>query len=475
MVFRRKLGFASLGLILAAHLSAQSAPAPRPKAELPSITIQGSVQGPDGTPFPGVRVDIRPRGVSDEIDADTTSDVDGRFAFFGVPLRPGQYVVHASASGYDPDEKPFTVAPGKPTAFTLNLAVKTVQAKTRGPSIGFTVVRVFYATDRRSVIDHQSLHYLGIQSPKNTVSYGSCDVSIPLRHTLAKLERPSIWRLEYHADPEKHIVLQKIESETEDAFFTQVSGSISASQGKEAFVFVHGYNESFEDAAIRTAQLTYDFGFNGAPILYSWPSKGSLLGYLADEKAVEATAANLRQFLQDVADRSGATVVHLIAHSMGNRALLSAVSQLAADPQFKNYDEFKSLVLAAPDVDRDAFEAYVKRIQKPDSNITLYVSRNDQALVASHLLFHKQPRAGEGGKDSIVMPGLDTVDVSGLSADALGHSYYGDNRNVVEDVLAFLKGHLAPRPGLFKVPTGSLAYWQLLATTSANESATTPN
>ena len=60
------------------------------------------------------------------------------------------------------------------------------------------------------------------------------------------------------------------------------------------------------------------------------------------------------------------------------------------------------------------------------------------------------------------MPGLDTVDVSKLSMDALGHSYFGDNRSVVQDLLKFLEGQLAPRPGLSKVPLGSLAYWQLV-------------
>jgi esterase/lipase superfamily enzyme len=219
---------------------------------------------------------------------------------------------------------------------------------------------------------------------------------------------------------------------------------------------------SFEDAAIRTAQLAYDFGFKGAPIFYSWPSRGSLFGYLYDEQSVQQTVQNLKQFLGDVATSSGATVVHLIAHSMGNRALLPALAQLSSDPHFQDLGKFNTVVLAAPDVDRDVFMKLVARIHNPQNNITLYVSERDQALAASHLLFHKEPRAGEGGTDTIVMPGLDTVDVTKLSMDALGHSYFGDNRSVVMDLLAFLKGKLAPRPGLNKVAVGNLAYWQML-------------
>jgi esterase/lipase superfamily enzyme len=35
---------------------------------------------------------------------------------------------------------------------------------------------------------------------------------------------------------------------------------------KDAFVFIHGYNVSFEDAARRTGQFAYDLKFVGAPI-----------------------------------------------------------------------------------------------------------------------------------------------------------------------------------------------------------------
>jgi esterase/lipase superfamily enzyme len=347
---------------------------------------------------------------------------------------------------------------------TLALTLKP-QFGTRGLISAFTVVRVFYATDRAVVAEGFSLRYLGTKTEKGGLAYGSCEVSIPETHTIAEIERPSIWRMEFHADPEKHMILQKVESEQKDRFFRDLSGSVSASPSKEAFVFVHGYNVSFEDAAIRTAQLAYDFGFKGAPILYSWPSEGRLLGYFADEKSVADTVGDLKQFLQDVATSSGATTVHLIAHSMGNRALLAAVSELAADARFTSFNRFSSLVLAAPDVDRGTFTNQVSQIRKFRSRITLYVSDRDQALVASHRLFHMAPRAGEGGSNALVMPGVDTVDVSKQSMDALGHSYYGDNRNVVLDLLAFLKGQIAPRPGLTRVPVGALAYWLMTPAT----------
>ncbi len=427
------------------------------------VNLQGAVNGPDGKPVPGARVDVRVGASSADSVADTVTDVDGKFALLGVALSPGPYLLHASAPGFGEAEKTFKIESAGPASdLTFALALPA-QPKERGASSGFTVVRVLYATDRKQQTDQNGLQYLGMRSDNGVLSYGSCEVSIPESHVLAEVERPTIWKLEFHPDPEKHMVLQKVESEEKARFLKDVAGMVAASPGKEAFVFVHGYNVSFEDAAIRTAQLAYDFGFKGAPIFYSWPSRGSLFGYLDDEQSIQQTVGNLKQFLQDVAASSGATVVHLIAHSMGNRALLPALSQLAADPQFRDFAKFNTVVFAAPDVDRDVFMNLVAQIHKPQSMITLYVSEHDQALVASHVLFHKQPRAGEGGSDTIVMQGLDTVDVSKLSMDALGHSYFGDNRSVVQDLLKFLKGQLAPRPGLSKVPLGSLAYWQLLS------------
>ena len=450
-----------MGLSLAALLTAQAPPA----AERTLVTVQGTVDDPGGQPHAGVRVDIRRRGARDEILADTVTDVDGRFALLAIPLPSGRYTLHASAVGFSPVEKSFDVVRGPGVDLTFELKLKP-PVKTRAPSEPYTVVRVFYATDRQSVTDAGSVHYIGIRSAGNTLSYGSCDVSIPSTHTAAEVERPSIWRLEFRADPEKHMILRKVAPELKDAFFGEVSSAVSSSPSREAFVFIHGYNTSFEDAAIRTAQLAYDFGFKGAPIFYSWPSKGSILGYLADESAADETVENLKQFLEDVANRSGATVVHVIAHSMGNRATLPALAQIAADTKSANYARLSSIVLAAPDVDRDFFLSQIAQLQKPRKNVTLYVSERDQALAASHLLFHKELRAGEGGSASIVLPGIDTVDVSKLSADALGHSYYGDNSNVVRDIIDFLKGQLAPRPDLSRIPRGNLAYWELMGTAS---------
>ena len=102
--------------------------------------------------------------------------------------------------------------------------------------------------------------------------------------------------------------VQRVEA---DSFFAGVSRRIDQSSTREAFVFVHGYNVTFEDAARRTAQMSYDLAFDGAPIFYSWPSAGSLDGYARDESNIEWTTPHLRDFLSDLALRSGAESIQV--------------------------------------------------------------------------------------------------------------------------------------------------------------------
>jgi esterase/lipase superfamily enzyme len=102
------------------------------------------------------------------------------------------------------------------------------------------------------------------------LKFGMCEVSIPGgdRHNIGRLEAPSVWRLEFREDPAKHIVLLGVRPQSKIEFFEAVQTRVNDSAAKDAFVFVHGYNVSFEDAARRTGQLAYDLQFDGAPILY---------------------------------------------------------------------------------------------------------------------------------------------------------------------------------------------------------------
>jgi esterase/lipase superfamily enzyme len=251
---------------------------------------------------------------------------------------------------------------------------------------------------------------------KGELAYGSCEVSMPTDHRMGELESPSILRLEFRANPAKHVVLLNVTSQQKQKFFADIIGVVKNSRRKSAFIFVHGYRVTFEDAARRTAQMAHDLEFDGAPIFYSWPSQGTLSGYPADENNIEWSQKNLKYFLADFTSRTDAENIFLIAHSMGSRSLIGAFTQLIAE---KPASRFREIILAAPDIDADIFKRDIAPQIPP---ATLYVSSHDEALGASKK-FHKSLRAGDSGAGPIVYRGIDTVDAANVTTDLFGHSY----------------------------------------------------
>ena len=152
---------------------------------------------------------------------------------------------------------------------------------------------------------------------RGELEYGLCEVSIPKVHQVGELEAPSILRLEVHQDVSKHVVLHSTVVRDADQFFRGVAEVVAGSPQRDVFVFVHGYNVTFENAARRTAQMAYDLKFQGAPIFYSWPSQGGLLTYTVDENNVAWSTPHLKQFLLDIAHKSNANSVNLIAQRHG--------------------------------------------------------------------------------------------------------------------------------------------------------------
>ena len=88
---------------------------------------------------------------------------------------------------------------------------------------------------------------------------------------------------------------------------------------------------------------------------YSWPSKGRLLGYHADEDSIQDSEEHIVDFLTRFVKSAQADRVHIIAHSMGNRGLLRSIDKIAATFQGQT-KPFGQIFLAAPDVAPTTFK-----------------------------------------------------------------------------------------------------------------------
>jgi hypothetical protein len=216
-------------------------------------------------------------------------------------------------------------------------------------ALPYFTVPVFYGTTRARTAGSE---FYGTQ--RASLKYGMAVESVPTERRIGDIPRPSIWTL-YREDPAKHYLLRKVEERSAEEFAAEAKQHMASGGSDEGFVFVHGFNVTFTDAVHRTAQIAADLNFGGAPMLFTWPSKGKLSprGYTMDETEAEWTAPYLAAFLRTVA-AIGASKVHLIAHSMGNRVLTAALRRLR-EAGAAPVGAFSELVLTAPDIDTDTF------------------------------------------------------------------------------------------------------------------------
>jgi esterase/lipase superfamily enzyme len=299
------------------------------------------------------------------------------------------------------------------------------------------VQKIFYATDRSP--DPKGGYGYARSADLN---YGSTLVTIPCSHSAGLIESPNFWKLEFHRDPQKHFTIRGTAKLSKDDFFRYANETMRSGE-ESALVFVHGYNVTFHDAEMRTAQLAYDLQFEGAPILYSWPSRGQVGAYVADEQAAEITSVHLEQFLRELESKTNAKNIFVIAHSMGSRPLSRALAEIGKRPD-AFHTPLSELILAAPDISVETFREQVMPFLKPKAvrNVTLYTSDNDKALKLS-VKIHKDVRLGVARARPLA-EGIDTIDASSVNTDFLGHSYFAESYLLLDDIRSLVQGGYQP-------------------------------
>ncbi|MCY2995457.1 MAG: alpha/beta hydrolase [Planctomycetota bacterium] len=315
---------------------------------------------------------------------------------------------------------------------------------------GFTRVRILYATDRQRAGDTPDDCYGSERGTGTTLTpfeCGQCDVSVPYKHDPGEIERPAIWKLEFTQNPARHVTLLAVRPLAGRAFVNLLREDIRQSATQSAFLFVHGFNVEFAEAARRTAQMKYDLGFDGAAVMYTWPAPKN---YVECEGNAVWTRPHLVEFLTQYLQETGAQRVHLIAHSMGTRVLSDALSELGQTRSGKS-PRYNQIILAAPDIDAAIFRQQIApRIVNAAERISIYASSEDVALLASKKAHH-YVRLGEGGKNLSVFPEhpkIEVLDASGVDRSLLGHSYYGDSPTILRDLRMVLSGVAADRRGV---------------------------
>jgi esterase/lipase superfamily enzyme len=317
-------------------------------------------------------------------------------------------------------------------------------------------VPVFYATDREDTGAERPGERFG--GGRGELGLGVATVSIPDDHRMGEVEKPRWWKLEFSANPDKHVVLLSLEPLDRGAFVARAREAAGRARKRSGLVFVHGYNVGFEAAAQRAAQIAYDLGYEGLPMLFSWPSTGRSMDYTVDEANVRWAERHYREFIHLCAMELTLDSLHVVAHSMGNRVVAETLGQLRIPDAGAAHLE--QIVFAAPDIDADTFRDLAREFRERASGLTLYASTEDYALKASKLA-HGYPRAGDSGEGLVIVDGVHTIDATAVDTSLLGHSYYGENRSILADVFNLLRGRREPadRFGLTEMRKDGRLYW----------------
>ncbi|AFL82334.1 hypothetical protein Aeqsu_2893 [Aequorivita sublithincola DSM 14238] len=320
-------------------------------------------------------------------------------------------------------------------------------------------VLVFFATDRNTYLKKNKIKF-GVE--RGALKYGTVSVSIPRNRKLGDIPRPKWWKLQFRENADKYVMILEQKIIARNKFFRSLKETIATSDEKDAFVFMHGYNVSFDEAVMRTAQIAHDVSFKGAPICYSWPSRASVDGYISDLDNVEYSHKHILQFLKDLQQETKAKKLHLIAHSMGNRALTRALVELQEENYFKEETKFTQIILAAPDIDAQIFinDIAPMLLGSTTGQVTLYVSSKDKALGFSRNLRKHLRRAGDGGENIVCAKGIETIDASQVDTNFIGHGYFAETKSLLDDITTILEKNETPDERKLKsIVKNNFTYW----------------
>jgi len=236
------------------------------------------------------------------------------------------------------------------------------------------------------------------------VSYASIVVSIP-PDSARKIGEVQ-WPAALPGDPSRNFVTVSANYLNSKQAFSAAVATLAKQTGRsKVLVFVHGFNNRFDDAVYRFAQIVNDSKVPVIPVLFTWPSRGEtrLRAYTYDRESANYSRDALEELLDMLASEPSVTEITLLAHSMGNWVTLEALrgrSIRVADAARKaRTDKLKSVLMVAPDVDVDVFRSEIRRIGVFRPRMAIFLSQDDQALALSKYIWGGVPRIGNVDPD----------------------------------------------------------------------------
>lgn len=251
----------------------------------------------------------------------------------------------------------------------------------------------------------------------------------------------------------------------------ELMSRLKKSDYKQVLLYIHGFNNQPEEAIScgELLQQLYDNKEKNSviviPIIWPCNSKvGIIRDYWSDQQSADmsgfALGRAIKKFMEwqinNVEDKTPCLkYINILAHSMGNRVLRSAISK------FTKYENggctplmFRNIFMVAADVNNDTFNSIEgKSISYACKNLAIYYAGDDQALRGSKVINAStngiKRRLGHSGPTENNLPNITSIDCDSVNSkyDILGHTYFIDlkgwyNDNAIKSLGGIVFDHI---------------------------------
>jgi esterase/lipase superfamily enzyme len=300
---------------------------------------------------------------------------------------------------------------------------------------GASTVDMIVATTRRPAADPGEL-YTGERG--GGLTYTNIVVSIPPD----RARKPGEVNLPARVpgDPATAFVARRVAQVGQADFDRWVRARAASLPKRRALVFVHGYNNRFDDAVFRFAQLVHDTNAEVVPVLFTWPSRASVLAYGYDRESAGLSRDALEEVLVRLSRDPAVAEIDILAHSMGNWLLMETLRQMAIRDR-RLPAKISDVMLAAPDIDVDQFDNDIADMGAPRPRFTLFASKDDRALALSGWIWGSDARLGaidpaaEPYRSRLAKDNVTVYDLSQVqSDDRVNHNKFVKSSEMVQIV-----------------------------------------
>jgi esterase/lipase superfamily enzyme len=296
---------------------------------------------------------------------------------------------------------------------------------------GTAVVDMLVATSRLPS-DNPATLFSGERAPQATIT----DVAVSIPSSQYRASGTVQWPKKLPPDPQTDFAVVRVQP-----LATVAEGHEWVrrhSSGGHAMVFIHGFNNTYEDGVFRFAQIVHDSGADVTPILFTWPSRAEVLGYNYDKESTNYSRTSLENTLKALVADKNIKDITILAHSMGTWLAMESIRQMAIrDGGLPK--KIENVILASPDIDVDVFARQWSELGERKPNFTIFVSQDDRALALSRYISGDVQRLGqinpaeEPYKSKLENAGITVVDLTKVkSADSLNHGKFAESPEVVQ-------------------------------------------